>query len=451
MGTEFIIGYMEQGGSGVDLELYITTSETISVTVRVTAPLFSKRILDSSFNVTDGIEKQLLFSNDLRLEGTEMSQKGILVQATHNIAIFGFNKEAYSNDGFLGISTDALGKEYYATCATPLKYYTLILVVGIYDNTTVQIKLANNEGIDVQYKNETYGKNGVLEVNINRYWTFQVHSLGQGDLTGTYIKADKPVSVFSGNRETPVGNNANNRPADHLVEMQIPVETWGKKFAISPIPERTSGDFYRFVASQKETTINVRGQANKKTFSDLFALNDTGTWTQKYYSSNLYAIIESDKPILVAQYVFSQNGYGDPEKGDPSMMIIPPIEQYCSSYTFYAPPKVNYWEGSYSHFFIFVVNDTEKDGLRMDGRPLRVNLYNNIPGTGLVAGYITLEDGPHTCSHASMSVFLGLLYGVRESESYAIPAGIRLAHINNVSAFQSFTIRLPKNKIRFLC
>ena len=278
MGTEFIIGYMEHSESKMDLELYITTSETASVGVRVTAPLFSKIILDSSFNVTDGFGKQLLFSNDLRLEGTEMSQKGILVQATHNIAIFGFNKEAYSNDGFLGIPTDVLGKEYYATCATPLEYYTLILVVGIYDNTSVQIRLANNEAIEVQYNNESYGKNGVLEVNMNRYWTFQVHSLEQGDLTGTYIRADKPVSVFSGNKETPVGYNAYHRPADHLVEMQIPVETWGKKFAISPIPERTSGDFYRFIASQKETTINVRGQENGRTFSDSFALNDTGIW-----------------------------------------------------------------------------------------------------------------------------------------------------------------------------
>ena len=83
----------------------------------------------------------------------------------------------------------------------------------------------------------------------------------------------------------------------------------------------------------------------------------------------------------------------------------------------------------------------------MDGRPLRVNLYHNIPGTGLVAGYITLEDGPHTCSHVSMSVFLGLLYGVRESESYAVPAGMRVAHINNVSVFQSFTISFPGKTI----
>ena len=437
MGTEFIIGYMEHSVSKMDLELYITTSETASVDVRVTAPLFSKIILDSSFNVTDGFGKQLLFSNDLRLEGTEMSQKGILVQATHNIAIFGFNKEAYSNDGFLGIPTDVLGKEYYATCATPLKYYTLILVVGIYDNTSVQIRLANNEAIEVQYNNESYGKNGVLEVNMNRYWTFQVHSLEQGDLTGTYIRADKPVSVFSGNKETPVGYNAYDRPADHLVEMQIPVETWGKKFAISPIPERTSGDFYRFVASQKETTINVRGQENGRAFSDSVALNDTGSWAQRHYSSQLYVFVESDKPILVTQYVLSQYSHGDKESGDPAMMIIPPIEQYCSSYTFYAPPKVNNGRESYNHFFIFVINNTEKDGIKMDGKPLtQVDLYHNIPGTGLVVGTIMLEDGTHTCSHESTtSVLGGLLYGERKSESYAVPAGMRMAHINNVSIF----------------
>ena len=119
------------------------------------------------------------------------------------------------------------------------------------------------------------------------------------------------------------------------------------------------------------------------------------------------------------------------------MMIIPPIEQYCSSYTFYAPPKVNNGRESYNHFFIFVINNTEKDGIKMDGKPLtQVDLYHNIPGTGLVVGTIMLEDGTHTCSHESTtSVFGGLLYGERKSESYAVPAGMRMAHINNVSLF----------------
>ena len=380
-GTEFIIGYMEQSEANKELELFVTTSVTASVSVRVTSPLFPSPQLDSSFTVTSGQVEQLKFSNELRLEGTEMSKKGILVKASDEVVIYGFNKEAYTNDGFLGIPTDVLGKEYYAACITPIQYYTLILVVGVYDNTNVEIQLANNEGVKVKFDGNTYGKNSVLTVKMDRYSTFQVHSLEKGDLTGTYIRADKPVSFFSGNKETTVGKDTS---ADHLVEMQLPVDTWGTKFAISPIPKRTTGDFFRFIASEKDTNIKVTGQDNGQTFSDTFALTDPGTWIQKHYSSNMYAYVESSKPVLVVQYVLSQ--IRRTEKADPSMMIIPPIEQYSADYTFSTP---KYSHGSYDNFFMFVVNSGEKENLLMDEKPFsRDTKYNTIPGTSLVAGYI---------------------------------------------------------------
>ena len=425
---------MEQSEAERELELFVTTSVTTSVSVRVTSPLFSSPKLNSSFTVTAGQVHQLTFSNKLRSVGTEMGTKGILVKASDEIVIYGFNKEKYSNDGFLGFPTDVLGKDYYAVCIKAKKYYTLILVVGVYDNTNVEIKLANNEKVKVQYNGDTYGKNTVLTVKVNRYSTFQVHSLDKGDLTGTYIKADKPVSFFSGNRETSVGTG---NSADHLVDMQLPVDTWGKKFAIAPIPKRTTGDFYRFVASENDTNINVNGQNNGEAFSDSFTLNDAGSWVQKHYSSNLYAYVESSKPVIVAQYVLSQISEHSSEMADPSMMIIPPIEQYSADYTFSTP---KYSEGSYDNYFMFVVNDAEKENLQMDGQPFpRDTKYNNIQGTELVAGYITLQDGTHTCRHKSdkTKVFGGYLFGKQYKESYAFPTGLRLSAINTVSSFRN--------------
>ena len=421
---------MEQSEAYRELELFVTTSVTKSVSVSVTSPLFSSPKVDSSFTVTAGQVKQLTFSNKLRSVGTEMGSKGILVKASDEIVIYGFNQELHSNDGFLGFPTDVLGKEYYAVCMKAKKYYTLILVVGVYDNTNVEIKLANNDGVKVQYNGDTYGKNSVLMVKVDRYSTFQVHSHDKGDLTGTYIKADKPVSFFSGNRETSVGTGVS---ADHLVDMQLPVDTWGKKFAILPIPKRTTGDFYRFVASENDTNINVNGQDNGGTFSDSFTLNAAGSWVQKHYSSNLYAYVQSSKPVLVVQYVLSQINKWSSEKADPSMMIIPPIEQYSADYTFSTP---KYSQGSYDNYFMFVVNVAEKENLQMDGEPFpRDTKYNDIPGTELVAGYITLIDGTHTCRHKSdnTKVFGGFLFGKQQHESYAFPTGLRLSAINTVS------------------
>ena len=424
-GIEFIIGYMENyiHGSSFDLELFVTTSKTKTVSVRVSAPKVTSPKLDSSFTVTAGQVKQLKFSSKFRLTETEMSKKGILVTASDEVVIYGINKEVNSNDGFIGFPVDVLGKEYYATTYAPAYRYCLILVVGVHDNTNVEIKFANNNGLSVRYGGKTYGKNSVLALTMDRYSTFQAHS--KGDLTGTYIKADKPVSFFSGNKKTNIGRG---HSQDHLVEMQLPVDSWGKKFAISPIPERTIGDYFRFVASETDTKIKVNGQRKGKSFKDSFTLKDPGSWTQKHYDSTLFAYVEADKPVIVVQYVLSQVN----DNADPAMMVIPPIEQYSADYTFTTP---KYTAGSYYNYFMFVVKKAEKDGLRIDGKAFPSNTkYNDIPGTDLVAGYIKLTDGTHTCRHTSpISVFGGFLYGRQRLESYGFPTGLRLAPINVVN------------------
>ena len=351
-----------------------------------------------------------------------MSKKGILVTASDEVVIYGINKEKNSNDGFVGFPIDVLGKEYYATTYAPAYRYCLILVVGVHDNTNIEIKFANNKDVSVTYDRKKYGKNSVLSLKMDRYSTFQAHS--KGDLTGTYISADKPVSFFSGNQKTNIGRGSSQ---DHLVEQQLPVDSWGKKFAISPIPQRTVGDYYRFVASEKDTNIKVNGQRKGKSFKDSFTLKDPGSWTQKHYDSTLFAYVEADKPVIVVQYVLSMVN----DDADPAMMVIPPIEQYSADYTF-ATPK--YTAGSYYNYFMFVVKKAEKDGLRMDGKAFPSNTkYNDIPGTDLVAGYVKLSDGTHTARHTSpISVFGGFLYGRQTLESYGFPTGLRLAPINVV-------------------
>jgi hypothetical protein len=42
---------------------------------------------------------------------------------------------------------------------------------------------------------------------------------------------------------------------DHIVEQMTPVKTWGKRFVTVPIPARTTGDYFYFIASEDSTTI----------------------------------------------------------------------------------------------------------------------------------------------------------------------------------------------------
>jgi hypothetical protein len=65
-GKEFIIGYMENSGTTIDVELFLTTSRTKSVSVTVDAPRCSNPKIKSTFTITSGQVKQLFFKPTIR-------------------------------------------------------------------------------------------------------------------------------------------------------------------------------------------------------------------------------------------------------------------------------------------------------------------------------------------------------------------------------------------------
>ena len=137
----------------------------------------------------------------------------------------------------------------------------------------------------------------------------------------------------------------------------------------------------------------------------------------------------ADKPILLVQYVLSQQSSKEPS--DPAMLIIPPIEQYGADYSF-ATPK--YSRGSYINYFMFVVKEKEKTGLILDSKAISGVTFNTIPGTDYVGGFVKISEGSHTVRHQSpISVFGGYLFGRANAESYGFTTGMRLAPINVVS------------------
>ena len=60
---------------------------------------------------------------------------------------------------------------------------------------------------------------------------------------------------MSGNRRTSVKPGSSK---DHIVDMMLPVDVWGKKFATVPTPERTTGDNIRFIGSKDGTSVSVQ-------------------------------------------------------------------------------------------------------------------------------------------------------------------------------------------------
>ncbi|XP_056004586.1 IgGFc-binding protein-like [Ostrea edulis] len=419
-GNEFIIGFMENQGTSIDVEIFVTTMRTITVNVNVTTPRYSSSI-NEQFSVKAGEVKQLLFPPGIRPTGNSKVPNAVHVKADDDVVIYAVNKEKYSNDAYLGVPVDVLGTEYYAVTFYPPTQQCELMIVGVEDGTTVTIKFPASMQQSVTWNGQSYAAGDTLTGTVDRFDTWQL--ISKGDLTGAYITSDKNVGVISGNKKTRIGSGGS---SDHLCEMMIPVGRWGKNYISVPIPARTVGDKFRFIASEAGTTITISGG-----HTETITLANAGDFVEKDIESTAYCSIKADKAIMVVQFVLSQQLSTEPS--DPAMMILPPIEQFAADYTF-TTPKYSSPPATYDSFFMFVIREDDKDGLKVDGSSFPSStVYHQVTHNGVnyAAGYIEVAEGTHTVRHDSpIKVFGGYLYGKAKYETYAFSTGTRLAPIN---------------------
>lgn len=233
------------------------------------------------------------------------------------------------------------------------------------------------------------------------------------------------MAVFSGNIKTRIGKG---QFSDHLVEQMTSVDRWGTQFVTAPIPKRTVGDVFKLIARDDNTVIKIPGMK--------YLHLNAGESTTFELPSDTYNFVNSSRPILLTQFVKGQQSPNEP--ADPSMMIVPPYELFGSDYTFttpeYSHPEYgNLPQYRYENQFMVVADESEKDGLLMDGKPFSANVkWTKIPGTKLVGTFITVPHGSHMVRHVNpLSIFGGYLYGHAYHESYAFPTGMRLAKLHD--------------------
>lgn len=87
------------------------------------------------------------------------------------------NREVHSDDGYLALPTDALGTEYY-TISYGNSAHTTFAVLATGDSTQVSFKLINNTQVFVQYKDHSYTSNQWIDVTMNKFDVFLIHSKG---------------------------------------------------------------------------------------------------------------------------------------------------------------------------------------------------------------------------------------------------------------------------------
>ena len=193
----------------------------------------------------------------------------------------------------------------------------------------------------------------------------------ENDLTGSRVTSDKPVSLISGHEcgNIPEGINY----CDQLVEQIPPTATWGKTFILRTIAGRRAYDIIKVLASQNNTDVTVFCTDNPlQTFSI-----GKGEFKDVNVSSNNSCFFSSTRPVLLVQFSVASNIDGVVQ-GDPLMVVIPPIEQYRSSYSVsILSPSLDLIQLNYINIMVPV--GVDPSGMRLNGSDLSDVMFTSIP------------------------------------------------------------------------
>ena len=375
-GNEFFVGFFRNQFGRVDEEevippvLWITTKESTPVNF-IVATIFG--LLASGVATPGEITYVNIPLGFVVLDSTEDNDmdtrfKGIRIKAEDDrrIVVFGQHEEVASTEAYLALPVISLpvgrSYEYIAASifgdsgtASQVKD-SVALIIGTENDTEIILEpsvLIRHAFAPVATGGQFIpGGNIPVEfhtVIIQRFQTFYLQVRG-GDISGTRIIANKPISVFSGHECANVPLHS--QPCDIVIEQLPPIDTWGTEVVTVPLRTR-SGDVLKVFASNDSTTVNViyTNINNDMVTTDSFTLGRNelrelgGTSTEATGAISDFALIQSNNPIAVFQ--FSRSFETDNLiTSDPFMLSVPSCEQYRDSYAVVTAPFNETIEGT---------------------------------------------------------------------------------------------------------
>lgn len=400
-GREFWLAFPTNNTGTPALTLFITGDT--ATTGQVVIP----GLLNTSFSITPGAVTPVTIPASAQQAVTDgVESKGILVTAGADVSVYGLNRIQHTTDAFLGLPSGSLGTEYIVLAFPTGHSSSQFSVVATQDGTSVTITppmTLGSRAAGVPYT-----------VALNRGQTYQLRALvANTDVSGTVITSNRPVSVFGGNQCANIPSSSYGY-CDFLVEQLTPTSTWGRSFVTVPLATRRSGDTFRFVASTNNTQIRVNGT--------LVVTLNRGQVHQRIISGAAH--ITSNNPILVAQ--FSNGSEYDNVTSDPFMMLIPPYEQFNTSYTVTTPVS-----GFATNYINVVVPASAVGSLTLDGTIVAASRFSPIGATGFSGAQLAVGLGTHRL--AAPLPFGAFMYGFDAYDSYGYPGGMALSPVAVVS------------------
>lgn len=443
-GTHFFVSFMQNEIAidprfgGLHLKIFISTITTCDVTV-----VFPPDSVITHNSLSSNTILQLEIPTKYENYNSEIAeQKAIEIISTAPIVVYAFSTQYLTSDGYAAIPVEQWGKEYVVVSYPNdqyLDWQNLAPQDSLYKVTPRQSEFMIIAGFDstqITFFPKAITQGGTQinfprTITLNRRQCYLVKSFpfpkGYGDLTGTLIQGNKPFGVLSGHVRTAVPQNLVPKwdSKNHLVEMLMPVISWGREFITVPFATGPRGDLIRIVGYYPGTTIE--------------SIWDNGSTTYVIDAPNGFVDIPyvaeprrwiSDKPVQIAQFMMRAGTDDDYSNYDPAMAIIPPVEQFVNNINFQTPGNIAWNPNQFVGHYINVIgtsdalDSTTLNNVLIKNIPSNINIFELFNGTHFWAN-IKLSYGKYQLS-TPKGKFSGIIYGAGLADAYAIVLGSSL-------------------------
>ncbi len=409
---------------------------------------------------------------------TTVRKNAYRIESTQPIVAYQFNPYCcnynYTNDASLLMPTSSLTGNYtymsYPVWDSPQREEGEnpespgISVVATEPETEVTVDLREPREEGHTYQDLIYPiegdrvsgptEEGELSVTLEEAEILNVAGRGLGeDLSGARIDANKPVSTFGTHScaYVPFAKPA----CDHLESQLLPMETWGARFTATPLKKRgpedeftREGTYWKLLAQRDGTSVETGLNLNPGPEGVLPAAGEGVPGCAEFspepsegeieldagesceFGTQTTFVAESNEPILLGAFLSGQNSVGEDvdHAGDPAFFLVPPENQYRSSYSFLTPET----------YYVNYVTVTVPTGVRnvvLDGEEIDLTgleTYERFPDAQVARAHIEVEAGPHRISTPNSIPFGIVSYGYDDYVSYAYTGGLDLAKRNDV-------------------
>ena len=182
----------------------------------------------------------LLFELSTELMGcsdngvAEISDIGVEITSTHEIAVQVYNLEADTEDYYTAIPLNILSTDYYGVSMSAVNEISELIIIATENGTIVDLTLPSFTTAQVTLNSDTKSAGETLSFTLQKREAFHVavtDSSVAESVVGMKVHSSKPVSVISGNRKY---------MNDHLADAIPPISKLGKHYVL--IPADPEGD-----------------------------------------------------------------------------------------------------------------------------------------------------------------------------------------------------------------